>query len=111
MNLDGISKHLLICNGKTCTKNGAEGVTETIRGELKNLELQKEIHTTKTLCNGQCKHGPIVVLYPQGTWYKEMNKTKSEELIRQLKENDNVHFDSELYCYDGKAFKNHESEL
>ncbi|CAN7266259.1 (2Fe-2S) ferredoxin domain-containing protein [Peribacillus frigoritolerans] len=48
MNLDGVSKHLLICNGKTCTKNGAEEVTETIREELKNLELQKEIHTTKT---------------------------------------------------------------
>jgi hypothetical protein len=31
MNLDGVSKHLLICNGKTCTKNGAEEVTETIR--------------------------------------------------------------------------------
>ncbi|WP_191567583.1 (2Fe-2S) ferredoxin domain-containing protein [Metabacillus idriensis] len=112
MSLDGISKHLLICNGKTCTKNGAEEVTETIRGELKNLELQKEIHTTKTLCNGQCKHGPIAVLYPQGTWYKEMNKTKSEELIRQLKENGgNVHLDSELYYHNGKTFKSHEGEL
>jgi (2Fe-2S) ferredoxin len=111
MNLDGFSKHLLICNGKTCTKNGAEEVTETIRGELKNLELQEEIHTTKTLCNGQCNHGPIAVLYPQGTWYKEMNKTKSEELIRQLKENDNVHLGSELYYHDGKTFRNHESEL
>ncbi|UAL53537.1 (2Fe-2S) ferredoxin domain-containing protein [Bacillus sp. CMF21] len=109
MNLDGFSKHLLICSGKTCTKNGAEEVTETIRGELKNLELQKEIHTTKTLCNGQCKHGPIAVLYPQGIWYKEMNKTKSEELIRQLKENNNDHIGSELYCHDGKTFKNHES--
>ncbi|MGM0875726.1 MAG: (2Fe-2S) ferredoxin domain-containing protein [Bacillota bacterium] len=111
MNLDGISKHLLICNGKTCTKIGAEEVTETIRGELKNLELQKEIHTTKTLCNGQCKHGPIAVLYPQGTWYKKMNKTKSEELIRQLKVEGNVNLGSELYYHDGKTFKNHESEL
>lgn len=111
MNLDGISKHLLICNGKTCTKNGAEEVTETIRGELKNLELQKEIHTTKTLCNGQCKHGPIAILYPQGTWYKEMNKAKSEELIRQLKEERSVNLGSELYYHDGKTFKNHESEL
>jgi hypothetical protein len=40
-----------------------------------------------------------------------MNKTKSEELIRQLKENDNVHLGSELYFHDGKTFKNHESEL
>ncbi|WP_052737752.1 ferredoxin [Bacillus sp. SA1-12] len=97
--------------GKTCTKNGAEEVTDTIRGELKNLELLNEIHTTKTLCNGQCKHGPIVVLYPQGTWYKEMNKEKSEELVQQLKEEGSVHLGSELYYHDGKTFKNPEDEL
>jgi (2Fe-2S) ferredoxin len=111
MNLDGFSKHLFICNGKTCTKNGAEEITEVIRGELKNSELQKEIHTTKTLCNGQCKHGPIVVLYPKGIWYKEMNKAKSEELIRQLKEIRTVLLGSELYVHDGETFKNSESEL
>lgn len=80
------------------------------QGELKNLELQKEIHTTKTLCNGQCKHGPIAILYPQGTWYKELDKTKSKELIHKLKENDNVHLGSELYYHDGKTFKNQKSE-
>jgi hypothetical protein len=40
-----------------------------------------------------------------------MNKTKSEELIRQLKEERNVNLGSELYYHDGKTFKNHESEL
>ncbi|MGG3572393.1 (2Fe-2S) ferredoxin domain-containing protein [Bacillus gobiensis] len=108
MNLEGFSKHLLICNGATCTRNGAEEVTETIREEVKKLELQNEIHTTKTLCNGQCKHGPIVVLYPHGTWYKKMNKTKSGELIRLLKEEGSVNLGSELYYYDGKSFKNYE---
>ncbi|MBM7587471.1 (2Fe-2S) ferredoxin [Bacillus pakistanensis] len=108
MNLDGFSKHLLICNGKTCTKNGAEEVTETIRGELKDLELQREIHTTKTLCNGQCKHGPIAVLYPQGIWYKNMNRIKSEELIQLLKERRSVYIGSELYYHDGITFKNYE---
>ncbi|MBN8200042.1 (2Fe-2S) ferredoxin domain-containing protein [Bacillus sp. NTK034] len=111
MNLDGVSKHLLICNGKTCTKNGAEEVTEAIRGDLKKLDLHNEIHTTKTLCNGQCKHGPIVVLYPQGTWYKEMNKTKIEELILQLKEERKNNLGSELYYHDGKTFKYHDSEM
>ncbi|MBD1380475.1 (2Fe-2S) ferredoxin domain-containing protein [Metabacillus arenae] len=111
MNLDGVSKHLLICNGKSCVKKGAEEVTDTIRGELNRLDLYKDILTTKTLCNGQCKYGPIAVLYPQGTWYKEMNKTKSEELVRQLKENDNVILNSKLYYYDGKSFKNHVGEI
>ncbi|MCP3738105.1 (2Fe-2S) ferredoxin domain-containing protein [Rossellomorea sp. BNER] len=110
MSLDGISQHLLICNGKTCTKNGAEEVTDTIRAELKALELQKEIHTTKTLCNGQCIYGPIAILYPQGIWYKKMNKAKSEELICQLNGKGNAHIGSELYYHDGKTFKNHEGE-
>jgi hypothetical protein len=40
-----------------------------------------------------------------------MNKTKSEELVRQLKEEGNVNLGSELYYHDGKTFKNYESEL
>lgn len=34
-----------------------------------------------------------------------MNKTKSEELIRQLKESENVHIGSELYFHDGKHLR------
>ncbi|MBG9812779.1 cobalamin biosynthesis protein [Bacillus endophyticus] len=86
MKMQGVQKHILICSGKTCIKNGGEQVAEAIREEIKEMSLTKFIHTTKTLCNGQCKNGAITILYPDGIWYKEMNEDSGRKLIKEISE-------------------------
>ncbi|MFD1396130.1 ferredoxin [Kroppenstedtia eburnea] len=84
MELTGMKVHFLLCNGASCTRNGAEEVTKAIRQEIQHLDLGREVHTTKTLCNGRCKHGPIVVQYPAGEWYQQMDAGRGKELVRKL---------------------------
>ncbi|GGA57373.1 MAG: (2Fe-2S) ferredoxin domain-containing protein [Firmicutes bacterium] len=84
MELTGVKVHLLLCNGASCTRNGAEEVTKAIRQEIQHLDLGKEVHTTKTFCNGRCKYGPIVVKYPAGEWYQQMDAGRGKELVRKL---------------------------
>ena len=79
--MDRRTTHFLLCNGKTCTKKGAEEVTNTIRRTIHQMGLDKTVHTTKTLCNGQCQNGPIVIAYPRGDWFQVMNPTLAKELI------------------------------
>lgn len=67
-----ITKHLFICNGGTCKSKGAEECTALIRNEIKEAGLDAEIHTTKTLCNGRCKDGPIIISMPDGIWFKQV---------------------------------------
>lgn len=103
MELSGVSKHVLLCNGASCTKKGAEEVTNAIRQEIKDQGLVKEIHTTKTLCNGRCKEGPTVVVYPDGDWYKEMTPDKGHQLIERIRVNQKLE-EALSYTYNGKSF-------
>lgn len=78
-----VKKHLFLCNGDSCIRNGAKESTMAIRECIKKLELQKEVHTTRTLCNGRCDDGPIVIIQPDGVWYKQITCDKAEELVTE----------------------------
>lgn len=78
------TKQLFLCNGKSCIRNGAEDVTKAIRDEIGQLNAEDDIHTTKTMCNGKCKEGPIVVVYPDDVWYGEMTKDEGRKLIQKI---------------------------
>ncbi|WP_408011491.1 (2Fe-2S) ferredoxin domain-containing protein [Pseudalkalibacillus sp. A8] len=102
--MNGAEKHILLCNGKSCTKNGAEDVTNAIREEIKALGLTKTIHTTKTLCNGQCKRGPTVITYPDGVWYQYMTSESGKELVQRLLKGE--HLESHIsLSHNGRNFE------
>ena len=70
--LTQVQRHLFLCNGGTCKQNGSEESSAAIRKAIADAGLNNEIHTTKTLCNGRCKDGPIVISQPEGIWFKQM---------------------------------------
>lgn len=103
MELSGVSKHVLLCNGASCMKKGAEEVTNAVLQEIKDQGLSNKIHTTKTLCNGRCKEGPTVVVYPDGDWYKEMTPEKGKHLIDEINSNQKLE-EALAYTYNCKSF-------
>ncbi|WP_169907907.1 (2Fe-2S) ferredoxin domain-containing protein [Priestia abyssalis] len=78
------TKQLFLCNGKSCSRNGAEDVTKAIRDEIRQVNAEHDIHTTKTLCNGKCQEGPIVIVYPEGIWYGGMTEEGGRKLIERI---------------------------
>lgn len=64
--------HILICNGSSCNRVGAEELTQSIRKEIYKRDLDDVVHTTRTRCNGRCLDKCVVVHYPNGTWYKDL---------------------------------------
>jgi (2Fe-2S) ferredoxin len=103
MELTGVKKHLLICNGATCVKNGGKEVAKSIREEIKRQGLSAEVHTTLTLCNGRCEEGSIVISYPDGHWYKKMTPESGAELVQKLVGQELLE-DNIAYFYDGSMF-------
>ncbi|MBG9454964.1 cobalamin biosynthesis protein [Lysinibacillus sphaericus] len=83
-NLEGMKTHLFICNGSSCMKKDAEDITQAIRDEIQVLELDKEIHTTRTRCNGRCKDACVVIAYPQGNWYRVPTTEHAKALVHDL---------------------------
>ncbi|WP_406565335.1 (2Fe-2S) ferredoxin domain-containing protein [Bacillus solitudinis] len=62
-------------------KKGGEEVTQAIRKVISQHNLDDIIHTTRTRCNGRCKDGCVVIAYPKGTWFKEINETDAQSLV------------------------------
>lgn len=83
-NLEGMHTHLFMCNGSSCNRKDAENITLAIRDEIATLQLDEQIHTTRTRCNGRCKDAPVVIAYPQGNWYCVPTEEHARALVQDL---------------------------
>ncbi len=70
--LHQVRYHVLVCEGKSCSAYGGDKVAKRIKETAEDLEKDDEILITRTSCTGQCGKGPIVIVYPDGVWYKEV---------------------------------------
>ncbi|MBD8068778.1 (2Fe-2S) ferredoxin domain-containing protein [Bacillus sp. PS06] len=76
--------HVLICNGSSCNKVGAEELTQALRKEISARGVDETIHTTRTRCNGRCLDKCVVIDYPKGTWYKDLTPDDAAPFIDSL---------------------------
>ncbi|WP_408010299.1 (2Fe-2S) ferredoxin domain-containing protein [Pseudalkalibacillus sp. A8] len=102
-NLSGLKSHVLICNGSSCMRRGGEEVTQAIRDEIAQLNIDNQIHTTRTRCNGRCKDACIVIVYPEGKWFKEVTPELGRKIIQNHLQKDANLKDSVLYEYDDEG--------
>ncbi len=59
--------------------------------ESARLELVPQVITTESSCLGPCEHGPTVVVYPDGVWYKNVAiKDLTEILENHIEKNEPV---------------------
>jgi NADH:ubiquinone oxidoreductase subunit E len=80
-------RHVLLCIGETCcsAETGAKA-WETLKDELKQRKLSlstgpQACYRTKVQCLRVCCNGPIMVVYPEGTYYSGMDGQPIEEWI------------------------------
>lgn len=103
-NLTETKHHVLICNGSSCMRKGGEEVTHAIREEITNLDLDTIIHTTRTRCNGRCKDACVVVVYPEGVWYKAATAELARKIVQNHLVDEKVVEDSVIYTYNQQHF-------
>lgn len=75
-----IRNQLLVCAGGACITSGEKSVKDVLIDELKKNGIEDEIQVIETGCMGACDLGPIVVVYPEGTFYQKVN-VKNAPLI------------------------------
>lgn len=85
-------KHVFVCtSGETCSEQNSQKVFDALKHEIKEKGLKKHIRINRAGCLGQCGHGPMVVVYPQGNWYCGVSKKDVNEIIeKDLIENKKV---------------------
>lgn len=75
-----IRNQLLVCAGGACITSGEKSVKDILVEELKKNNIEDEVQLIETGCMGACDLGPIVVVYPEGTFYQKVN-VKNAPLI------------------------------
>ena len=66
-------KHVLVCVGTGCTSSSSPKVIEKLEQEFEAKGLTDKIQIVKTGCFGLCELGPIMIVYPEGTFYSRVN--------------------------------------
>ena len=75
--------HILVCGGTGCASSGSQEVQKAFHEELEKRNLDKEILVVQTGCHGMCEMGPIVVIYPEGTFYCRVQASDVTEIVQE----------------------------
>ncbi|MBO5429155.1 MAG: NADH-quinone oxidoreductase subunit NuoF [Peptococcaceae bacterium] len=73
--------HVLVCAGTGCSSSDSMEVMAALEKQLAEAGLSAEIDVVKTGCFGFCSLGPIMVVYPEGTFYTHVKVSDVPEIV------------------------------
>lgn len=84
--------HVFFCTnqrdpGDPCCNNlGAKKMRDYVKDKVKALGLSSDenrIHINSAGCLNRCDDGPVLVVYPEGTWYTYVDEKDLDEIIEE----------------------------
>ncbi len=73
--------HVLVCAGAGCISSNCLAVENELKEQLYKRGLEKEIMVVETGCIGSCDIGPVMVIYPEGTFYCNVKPEDVKEIV------------------------------
>ena len=82
-------QHVFFCmnqrdDGRSCCgAQGAQSAQKHAKKRVKHLELNgaEKIRINQAGCLDRCEEGPVLVVYPQGTWYTYVDTSDIDDII------------------------------
>ena len=75
--------HVLVCGGTGCTSNKSMAIINALKEQMAAKGLEKTMRIVMTGCFGLCAKGPIVVVYPEGTFYSLVTVADVEDIVNE----------------------------
>ena len=73
--------HIMICGGTGCTSSGSKKIQDEFKKQIKEYGLEDEVKIVQTGCFGLCALGPVVIVYPDGTFYSRVSPEDVGEIV------------------------------
>ena len=75
--------HVLVCGGTGCTSSGSPKIQDAFNQEIEKNGLAEEVKVVQTGCFGLCALGPVVIIYPEGTFYSRVEEKDVAEIVSE----------------------------
>lgn len=82
--IDAASRHVFFCAGPTCVEDETGmPIWQYLKETIKAKGLSSEVMRTKAGCLRVCAGGPVAVVYPDGIWYKLVDKAGIDRIVSE----------------------------
>ena len=78
-----IVNQVVICGGTGCMSGNSEAIRDAFLKELQELGIQDEVQIFMSGCFGLCEKGPVVVVFPDMTFYAHMTEKDVKEICEE----------------------------
>jgi len=76
-------RHVLVCGGTGCTSSNSEKLIAALKEEIAAQGLSDRAEVVRTGCFGLCALGPIMIVYPEGSFYSMMSVENVKEVVTE----------------------------
>ena len=74
-------RHVLVCGGTGCTSSGSPKLIAKLEEEFAAKGLTEKVQLVKTGCFGLCERGPILIVYPEGSFYSRVELDEIPRIV------------------------------
>ncbi len=74
---------VLICGGTGCHSSNSQEVLQTLSAEVQRRGLGDEVRVVQTGCRGFCSMGPVMMIYPEGILYCQVQVSDVPEVVEE----------------------------
>ena len=78
-----IRAQVLICGGTGCTSSGSNKLIAEFESQIEKNGLVDEVKVVRTGCFGLCALGPVVIVYPDGTFYSQVEEKDVKDIVEE----------------------------
>ncbi len=75
--------HVLVCGGTGCTSSNSLAIIDALEAEIAKKGLKEEVKVVRTGCFGLCALGPIMIVYPEGSFYSQVKVEDVPEIVEE----------------------------
>ena len=77
------TREIMVCAGTGCLSSKSKEFIQVLEEELEKNGIRETVNIVSTGCFGLCAQGPIVIIYPEGTFYSQVKPKDAKKIVAQ----------------------------